>query len=535
MILEKLSGEKFTASEKQVVDFIQQYPRVVINLSLEELAAETFVSQASIIRLSKKLGAKGFADFKIQLAAELSTFAQDEKEIPVDIPIPEGCTTPDIARTFYNLSRQALDTTLHALDVIALQKAATLLAYADFIHLYGRGESLIVAEDFHYKLLRIGMHSQLETLNGPVEGLDKDDKLLIVCSKGKRAYFMQNRLRSYGYTNTLVLEGATFFNDVRVETVGAKVSPAEVTRVKALGFLWDKRTPDKFNGRVITRNGKLTAAEQMAVAQAAEKFGSGEVTMTSRLTLEIQGVPFANIEPLREYLLNAGLEMGGTGSKVRPVVSCKGTTCQYGLIDTFDLSQEIHERFYKGYHEVKLPHKFKIAVGGCPNNCVKPDLNDLGVIGQRIPQIQLDKCRGCKVCQIEETCPINVAKMENGKIRIAPEACNHCGRCVGKCPFKAVEDHIDGYRIYIGGRWGKKVAQGRYLDKVFTDRQEVLDVIEKAILLFREQGITGERFADTVARIGFEEVQRQLLDNELLARKEENLAAQRHMKGGATC
>ena len=125
--------------------------------------------------------------------------------------------------------------------------------------------------------------------------------------------------------------------------------------------------------------------------------------------------------------------------------------------------------------------------------------------------------------------------MENGKIRIDPEACNHCGRCVGKCPFKAVEDHIDGYRIYIGGRWGKKVAQGRYLDKVFTDRQEVLDVIEKAILLFREQGITGERFADTVARIGFEEVQRQLLDNELLARKEENLAAQKHMKGGATC
>lgn len=376
---------------------------------------------------------------------------------------------------------------------------------------------------------------QLETLNGPVEGLDKDDKLLIVCNKGKRAYFMQNRLRSYGYTNTLVLEGASFFNDVRVESVGAKVSPAEVTRVKALGFLWDKRTPDKFNGRVITRNGKLTAAEQMAVAQAAEKFGSGEVTMTSRLTLEIQGVPFANIEPLREYLLNAGLEMGGTGSKVRPVVSCKGTTCQYGLIDTFDLSQEIHERFYKGYHEVKLPHKFKIAVGGCPNNCVKPDLNDLGVIGQRIPQIQLDKCRGCKVCQIKETCPIHVAKMEDGKIHIDPEACNHCGRCVGKCPFKAVEDHIDGYRIYIGGRWGKKVAQGRYLDKVFTDRQEVLDVIEKAILLFREQGITGERFADTVARIGFEEVQRQLLSDELLARKQENLAAQKHMKGGATC
>ena len=40
--------------------------------------------------------------------------------------------------------------------------------------------------------------------------------------------------------------------------------------------------------------------------------------------------------------------------------------------------------FIRAIHDVKLPHKFKIAVGGCPNNCVKPDLNDLGVIGQRI-------------------------------------------------------------------------------------------------------------------------------------------------------
>ena len=106
---------------------------------------------------------------------------------------------------------------------------------------------------------------------------------------------------------------------------------------------------------------------------------------------------------------------------------------------------------------------------------------------------------------------------------------------MGKCPFGALEQYTDGYRIYIGGRWGKKVAQGRYLDKVFTDREEVLDIVEKAILLFRQQGITGERFADTVARIGFEAVQEQLLSNALLEGKQENLAAQKHLKGGATC
>lgn len=59
--------------------------------------------------------------------------------------------------------------------------------------------------------------------------------------------------------------------------------------------------------------------------------------------------------------------------------------------------------------------------------------------------------------------------------------------------------------------------------------------MEKAILLFREQGQTGERFADTVARLGFENVQRQLDSDALLERKQENLAAKKHLKGGATC
>ena len=375
----------------------------------------------------------------------------------------------------------------------------------------------------------------LTEVNGPLDGIGKEEKLLLVCAKGKRGYFLQNRLRHFGYKNTVVLEGGGFFNDVKVKTDGAAVSKAEETRVKALGFLKDKRTPDKFNGRVITRNGKITGEEARAIADAAELFGNGEVTMTSRLTMEIQGVPFDNIEPLREYLMERGLETGGTGSKVRPVVSCKGTTCQYGLIDTFALSEEIHERFYHGYASVKLPHKFKIAVGGCPNNCVKPDLNDLGIIGQRVPLINLEKCRSCKNCQVEKNCPIHVAKLADGKITLDENACNHCGRCHGFCPFGAFEEYTNGYRVYIGGRWGKKTAQGRFLEKIFTDKDEVLAVVEKAILLFREQGITGERFADTVERIGFENVQEQLLSNDLLDRKEENIAAQKHMKGGATC
>ena len=177
------------------------------------------------------------------------------------------------------------------------------------------------------------------------------------------------------------------------------VSALDEKRVKAMGFLSNKGT-DNFSGRIITVNGKITAAQQKCIAEAAEKFGNGIITFTTRLTIEVQGIPYGKIEDFQAYIAKEGLVTGGTGSVVRPVVACKGTTCQYGLLDSFAISEEIHHRFYEGYRGVKLPHKFKIAVGGCPNNCVKPDLNDLGIIGQRIPGLDQDECNGCKKCGV---------------------------------------------------------------------------------------------------------------------------------------
>ncbi len=370
----------------------------------------------------------------------------------------------------------------------------------------------------------------LGAVTGPIDGLGKDEKLLLVCARGKRGYFLQNRLKYYGYTNTKVLEGGLSFNDVRVD-FGSVIPADEVKRVKGLGCLQDKRQPDHFNVRVITRNGKITASEQMAIAEAATKFGSGEVTMTTRLTLEIQGVAYQNIEPLIAFLKEHGLDTGGTGSKVRPVVSCKGTTCQYGLIDTFDLSEKLHHIFYEGWHNVSLPHKFKIAVGGCPNNCVKPSLNDIGIIGQRLISFDYDKCRGCKVCQVEKVCPIKIAHLENGKLVIGEGECNHCGRCLDKCPFGVTAHYTTGYAIYVGGRWGKKVEMGKRLSRVLTSEEEVIQTVENAILLFRDEGISGERFADTVNRLGLEYVEDKLFSSKI----DKEAVLKKNVIGGATC
>ena len=121
--------------------------------------------------------------------------------------------------------------------------------------------------------------------------------------------------------------------------------------------------------------------------------------------------------------------------------------------------------------------------------------------------------------------------MSDGKIQIDAAGCNHCGRCVDKCPFGAVTEATAGYKVYIGGRWGKKVAEGRALEKIFTTEEEVIDVVERAILCFREEGISGERFADTIARLGFDYVQDKLLNSKI----DKQQILKKTVIGGATC
>ena len=299
------------------------------------------------------------------------------------------------------------------------------------------------------------------------------------------------------------------------------LSAQDIKSVKGLGFLHNRGT-NTFSARIITENGMLTADQIAILSEAAKLYGNGNITFTVRMTVEVQGVDFENIQPFREYIKKGDMITGGTGAKVRPVVSCKGSTCVFGLYDTHSLAKEIHDEFFDGYSGVSLPHKYKIAVGGCPNNCVKPDLNDIGIVGQRVIKRDMDKCRGCKKCAVMNSCPMKCVSMDNKKIVVDDNECNNCGRCLSKCPFGVTNDFEEMYKVYIGGRWGKKVRMGTPLSRLFT-KAEILDVVEKSILLFKSYGLAGERFGDTVDRIGVDKVEALLIGNELLENKDDIL------------
>ena len=297
----------------------------------------------------------------------------------------------------------------------------------------------------------------------------------------------------------------------------------QIMSVKGRGFLQNRGT-DCFSGRLVAIAGEYSPLTLRAIAECAEKFGSGEVVFTSRLSAEIVGIPFEKIPDAEAFMAEHGLYFGGTGAKIRPITACKGTTCVYGNIDTRALARTIHEQFYVGMRDVKLPHKFKIGVGGCPNSCMKPSLNDVGIEGCRAFSFDADLCRGCKTCAVAAGCPSKAVSMVDGKAVVDADKCTHCGVCVGKCPFGAVPKEAESVcRVFVGGTWGKTQRMGTLLEGVHSP-EEIPTVIEKVILWYKENGYSKERLGAIVDRLGKETLEAALSTSDLLDRKEEILS-----------
>lgn len=147
----------YTHAELQIVDFILENPKLVTEVTIEKLAMLTFSSPSSIVRLCKKIGMKGYADFKIKLASEINNFSTSGIRIRVDVPFGPYADKMEIANTLLNLHYQALMDVYNTIDFSYLQKIADVIRNSDALVLKGVGESMLIAEDFNIKVRRLGI------------------------------------------------------------------------------------------------------------------------------------------------------------------------------------------------------------------------------------------------------------------------------------------------------------------------------------------------------------------------------------------
>jgi len=197
--------------------------------------------------------------------------------------------------------------------------------------------------------------------------------------------------------------------------------------------------------------GLCTADELRAIADVSDKYQVPEMKVTGGQRIDLFGVKKEDLPAMWRDLSEAGFVSGHAyGKAMRTVKTCAGKNwCRFGTQDSTGLGVQLEQLTWGSW----MPHKFKLAVSGCPRNCAEATIKDFGVV------------------------------------------------CVDS-----------GYELHVGGNGGIKVRVTDLLCKLDTE-EEVLEYCAAFIQLYREEGHYLERTAPWVERVGLAHIKQQVLDD----------------------
>ncbi|HSB34646.1 MAG TPA: sulfurtransferase TusA family protein [Nitrospirota bacterium] len=271
---------------------------------------------------------------------------------------------------------------------------------------------------------------------------------------------------------------------------------ANVDELKRVGIVGQKQK-DYYLIRLRTIGGGMTAGELDVVAAVSRKYGDGKVHLTTRQGVEIHNIHADDLRAAREELELGGIVLGVCGPRGRGIVACPGAaTCTSGIIETKELAAELDA----AYLRKQAPHKFKIGISGCPNNCSKPVENDIGVMGGVLPGWHREACIACKLCV--SICPAQAIEQRDKDFVLDAEKCILCGLCINNCPSSAWTAQKTGYTLYLGGTMGKKPRLGTKARALIETKEELQGYINRAFDYYVAHGKKKERFGHTLDRTG---------------------------------
>lgn len=197
--------------------------------------------------------------------------------------------------------------------------------------------------------------------------------------------------------------------------------------------------------------GVTSPAELRSIAEIAERYEVPTVHITGGQRIGLYGITKDNLPKMWAEMVDAGFVSGHAyGKALRTVKTCVGSEwCRFGTQDSTSLGIKVEKMTWGSW----TPHKFKIAVSGCPRNCAEATIKDFGVV------------------------------------------------CVDS-----------GYEIHVGGNGGVKVRVTDFLCKVETEA-EVLEYCGAFMQLYREEAHYMERTAPWIERVGLVYVKRHIVED----------------------
>lgn len=178
--------DELSIAERAVLDYLLENKSVLNDFSVEKIAEAAYTSPASVVRMCKKMGYKGFKDFKIDFILSNAKVEMPDNKEYVDVVLnkDENC-----GRSAIENNIRALEDTLNLYDKEAITKAAGIIMNARKILIFGKGSSFLVCKDLEMKLRRIDKFciAQGESHDQLIDAtfINQKDVVIFISNSGK--------------------------------------------------------------------------------------------------------------------------------------------------------------------------------------------------------------------------------------------------------------------------------------------------------------------------------------------------------------
>lgn len=171
------------SAEKKAADFIQSNPGEIANSTIVDIASKAKCSEATIVRLSKRLGYEGFLDLKADFANVTKEHYLEYEEVN------EMDDVITVVKKVFDSSIAAINDTFDIMNRIEFEKALDVILSANKIMFCGVGDAALVAKEAYQRFTRIGQNCYT-SIDCDIQlilssQLDKNDVLVAISYSGR--------------------------------------------------------------------------------------------------------------------------------------------------------------------------------------------------------------------------------------------------------------------------------------------------------------------------------------------------------------
>jgi DNA-binding MurR/RpiR family transcriptional regulator len=182
--LREIAAE-LTEAEARVADFVTAHVGEVTAMSITVLAQRSATSEATVVRLCKKLHLRGYQELRLALAQD----AGDPRLRAIHEDVALGDSAGSILGKVFSGAREALNDTLDIVDGEQFEQAVEALQCAEAINLFGIGASGSVVQDAYFRFMKLGIccHALTETSGqlARVATIGEKDAVIAVSHSGR--------------------------------------------------------------------------------------------------------------------------------------------------------------------------------------------------------------------------------------------------------------------------------------------------------------------------------------------------------------